>query len=108
MRSLPQFEIAGSAFGSARTNRNAWPALSLLVAGTFSGCAGIGASAPPPPPPPSAIQISVKPATGTVLLGSTQLFIATVSGTTDGAVTWSVNGAIGGNAATGTIATDGT
>jgi len=48
----------------------------------------------------------VTPSTSSVLLGNSQLFKARVSGTTDIAVSWSVNGQPGGNS--GTIAPDGT
>jgi hypothetical protein len=42
-----------------------------------------------------------------VLLGNTQTFTATVSGTADSAVNWAVNGVAGGNSSTGTISADG-
>lgn len=67
------------------------------------GCAGVAAVLPPPPP---AIQVSVTPSTSSVLLGNSQLLKAAVSGTTDTAVSWSVNGQAGG--ISGTIAPDGT
>jgi Putative Ig domain len=52
--------------------------------------------------------VTVSPATATVLAGSgTQVFVATVRGASNNAVTWSVNGAAGGNAVVGTISTAG-
>jgi len=84
-------------------------AIVLLAMGAWTlGCGGGGAGsvAPPPPPPPS-ITVSVTPTTGTVLLGETLTFAATVSNSTDTAVIWSVNGIAGGCAQAGTISVDG-
>lgn len=52
-------------------------------------------------PPPVAITMS--PATSTVTGGTTGTFTATVSGTTNTATTWSVDGISGGNSAVGTL-----
>jgi uncharacterized protein (DUF1800 family) len=79
----------------------------LLVA----GCAGIGSksggSSPTTPPSNAGITVTVAPATATVRAGTTQAFAATVTGNTNTSVTWSVNAAAGGSAATGTIDTTG-
>ncbi|MGA2483670.1 MAG: hypothetical protein ABSF92_11210 [Candidatus Acidiferrales bacterium] len=83
--------------------------ITLLTAGACTlGCGGGGTGpvAPPPPPPPS-ISVTVSPGTASVLLGLTQQFTASVSGTTNTAVTWSVNNVPGGGAATGTINSQG-
>lgn len=72
-----------------------------LVALT-AACGGGGGGSPPPPPPPP-ITVAVAPTTQNVLLGATQQFTATVSGSTNTAVTWSVNGITGGNTTVGTI-----
>ena len=82
---------------------------SLLI---LTGCAiGGGSSSknppPPPPPPPPAVTVSVSPATASVNLGATQQFTATVTGATNAAVTWNVNGVANGNSAIGTITTAG-
>lgn len=45
---------------------------------------------PPPPPPPAAVSISVSPASSTIVTGGTQQFTATVTGTSDTTVVWSV------------------
>ena len=110
MRPLPQEREA------IRTTRKSLPAGSamaltcvLLAVGAWTlGCGGGGAGsvAPPPPPPPS-ITISVKPQSGTVLLGETLSFAATVSNTSDTTVVWSVNGLVGGSGQVGTISADG-
>ncbi len=49
------------------------------------------------------ITVSVTPATASIGVGATQQFNATVTGSTNQAVTWSVNGVVGGNATVGTI-----
>jgi hypothetical protein len=79
--------------------------LALLTAGACTlGCGGggVGPVAPPPPPPPS-ISVSVAPSSATVLLGLTQQFTASVTGTSDTGVTWLVNNVPGGNSTLGTI-----
>ncbi len=81
----------------------------LLTAGAWIlGCGGGGAGfAEPPPTPPPSISVSVTPTSGTVILGNTQAFTATVTNTNDKAVAWSVNGVARGNATTGTITSAG-
>lgn len=51
----------------------------------------------------SAVAVNVIPTTFSVALGTTNQFTATVTGTTNTAVTWSVNGIQGGNSTVGTI-----
>lgn len=57
------------------------------------------------PPPPVAITIS--PTTTSVRVGRTRQFTATVTNTTNTAVTWMVNGITGGNSTVGTISSSG-
>lgn len=52
-------------------------------------------------------QISISPATATMLTGSTQQFQAAVVGQTNATVAWSVDGVSGGNASVGTITSAG-
>jgi hypothetical protein len=81
----------------------------LLATGVWTpGCGGGGASSAvlPPPPPPS-IEVSVIPASGSVLLGNQATFSATVTNTTNTSVSWSVNSVAGGNAAVGSISPGG-
>src|SRR5437899_1146202 len=75
----------------------------LISLALLAGCGG-GSSAPPLP---QAISVSVTPSSQNVLLGVTQQFTATVTGTTNTSVTWSVNGVSGGNATVGTISASG-
>src|SRR3989475_2109965 len=58
-------------------------------------------------PPPQQITVNLTPATITVRTGDTQQFFATVTGTTNQSVTWSVNGTPGGDNTNGTISTAG-
>jgi hypothetical protein len=53
------------------------------------------------------VSISISPPTPSVLLATTQIFTAAVTGTTSTAVTWSVNGVAGGSQAFGTISNSG-
>ena len=72
------------------------------------GCAegGTGSVAPPPPSPPS-IQVTIAPNASSVLLGEALSFTASVSNTSDTAVSWSVNGVAGGSPQAGTISSAG-
>src|SRR3979411_459836 len=60
------------------------------------GCGSAG-------PPPQQIAVNVNPATITVRTGDTQQFFATVTGTSNLSVTWSVNGTPGGDTTNGII-----
>jgi Big-like domain-containing protein/galactose oxidase-like protein len=82
------------------TSRRVWPGFALVVVATVtaSGCGG-GSPAAPTPPTPSiveAVTVTVTPNSSTLLRGQTQLFAATVTGTTNSAVTWSVQESSGG------------
>src|SRR5947199_6891579 len=88
-----------------------------LVAGLLhlAGCGGGGSGdngatapqPPSPPPPPAPIDVSLTPAAASVQTGGTRTFTATVTNTTNKAVTWQVNGITGGNTSVGTISTTG-
>lgn len=56
---------------------------------------------------PPIITVAVAPATAGVRVGDSQPFIATVTGTANTAVTWSVNGVVGGSTTGGTISAAG-
>jgi probable HAF family extracellular repeat protein len=55
----------------------------------------------------SAVIVTVAPPSASVPVGKTQQFTATVQGTTNTAVSWSVNGTPGGNSTVGTITSEG-
>ena len=74
--------------------------LALCCADLFvlQGCGGSGNSSPPPQ-----IFVVVSPSTATVIVGHTQQFTASVTGSTNTAVMWSVAG----SPSNGTITTTG-
>src|SRR5207245_362592 len=76
-------------------------ATAALVVLTLSACGGGGGGNNNTP------TVTVSPATANVQEGSQQQFTATVTNTSDTAVTWQVNGVTGGNATVGTIDTNG-
>lgn len=55
----------------------------------------------------AAVTISISPTSDTIRTNRTQQFTANVQNTSNQAVTWSVNGIVGGNAVVGTISTSG-
>jgi hypothetical protein len=57
--------------------------------------------------PLAVISVSVTPLSGSVAAGATQQFAATVTGTSNTAVSWQVSGNAGGNATVGTISSSG-
>ncbi len=68
----------------------------------LAGCGGSNGS-----PSVTPIVVNVSPKTAPVSVGTTQLFTATVSGTTNTGVTWKAGGGVGGNSTVGTISTTG-
>jgi len=78
----------------------------IFFAVSLLGCGGVAGPASPQPPP-SNITVSLTPASASLLLGTAQDFTAAVSNATNSAVSWQVNGISGGNAAVGTISTNG-
>src|SRR5262245_31695271 len=57
------------------------------------------------PSGPAQVSVSVSPSSLTLATMATQAFSATVTGTTNTAVTWQVNGVAGGSAGNGLIST---
>jgi uncharacterized protein (DUF1800 family) len=94
--------------------KNFWSAQAGILVLLLSGCAGVGtktsgsgASPTLPPDNTTSVSVTVTPATATVRAGANANFAATVSGSTNTNVTWSVNSVAGGNATTGTIDANG-
>jgi hypothetical protein len=56
---------------------------------------------------PGTVLVTIQPASASVLLGETQTFTASVTGTANTGVTWNVNGFLGGSPAIGTISPNG-
>ena len=81
--------------------------LCLLAAGCGGGSAAPSAPPPSSPSSSSAIAVSISPASANVPAGGSQQFTATVTGASNTAVTWEVNGVAGGNNAAGTITSAG-
>jgi hypothetical protein len=79
--------------------------LCALAASFYGGCGITGKKSAAPTTP--AISVTVMPATASVREGNTQQFAATVTGTSNTTVKWSVNGVAGGSAAVGTIISSG-
>jgi hypothetical protein len=79
----------------------------LCLAGVVwtAGCAATSKTTAPEStkPPSAAVKVAVVPPTANVRAGAPQQFMASVTGTSNTAVSWSVNGVAGGNAAAGTI-----
>jgi len=84
-------------------NRKAWHALAVPVCLSLLLACGGSSSSPPPAP----VSVSVSPPSADVATNTTQRFRATVSGTSNTAVNWSVAGVTGGNATVGTISSTG-
>jgi len=82
-----------------------------IFAALQTGCARVSGShtspAPPNPPASGSISVSVTPNTASVRAGSSQQFAATVTGTTNSSVTWSVDNVAGGNSRSGTVTASG-
>lgn len=81
--------------------------LLTLVACLQAGCAAVRSGTKTQQPPPTQVQVSVSPNPANVRAGSFQQFTATVTGSTNSTVTWSVNNVPGGNSTTGTITSSG-
>src|SRR5580704_2396889 len=97
-----------------RPARNTWreqmrrASLGLVLALIFVNvsCTGTTKSSPGSTPP-SQMTVSVTPTAANVRAGAGEPFAASVTGTTNQGVTWSVNGVVGGNATVGTITNTG-
>lgn len=73
----------------------------VLMALVWAGCGGKST------PTTTTVAVTISPTTASVAGGGTQQFTATVTGSTNTAVTWQVNAVTGGTALTGTISTSG-
>ena len=84
-----------------------WTAPAGILLLLLSGCSGLGTKhgvdGTPTSPDDGSGSVVVTPATATIRAGATEAFAASVSGSTNTTVTWSVNSVAGGNATTGTI-----
>ena len=78
-----------------------WVAATLLV-----GCSGATSSSQNGGTS-GGVSVAITPTSATVVVGQNEAFQATVTGSTNTAVTWQVNGVTGGNSTNGTISTIG-
>jgi hypothetical protein len=81
-----------------------------MVAGLavgLPGCGGGGSSTTTMSPPSQSVTVAVTSSSSSVLLGNMQQFTARVTGTSNTAVSWSVNGVSAGNSTVGTISNTG-
>jgi len=77
--------------------------LACLAIFALSGCgSGTASSAPS-----ISVTVTVSPSSASIQAGATQQFLATVTGSSNTAVAWTVDGVAGGNATVGTISTAG-
>jgi hypothetical protein len=85
-------------------------AAALLSLAILAGCGGGGAAstAAAPTGASATVQVQLTPAVSSVASGSALALTASVAGSTNPALTWSVNGIAQGNASVGTIAGTGT
>ncbi|MFZ0521088.1 MAG: hypothetical protein WAL95_08700 [Candidatus Acidiferrales bacterium] len=73
----------------------------LFSAFLLGGCGYAGT------PPNHNVTVSVQPPTANLALGQSQQFQATVTGSSNDAVSWNVNGIAGGNSTSGTVSASG-
>ena len=73
----------------------------VLMALVWTGCGKKSTSTP------TGVTVTISPTTASVAGGATQQFTATVTGSSNTAVTWQVNSTAGGDAVVGTITTSG-
>jgi len=77
--------------------------VAVFVCAILSGCGGGSSSSFSTPPPPNGVAVAVTPSSFTLGVGSNYQFSAAVTGTSNTAVTWQVNGVTGGNPSVGTV-----
>ena len=109
MQPLLQTRTKRSAVAQRAPNRRCFSsALSALaISVLLAACGGAGGGGLTTPPPPPQLTVTISPASGSVLLGETLPFSATVSNSPNTSVSWSVNGLPGGSAQAGVISADG-
>jgi len=89
--------------GTAAASATSIPVVVTNPDGVASNTAYLKATIPTVTP----VSVSISPATVTLKANATQLFTASVSGSTNKAVTWKVNGVVGGTWTYGKISTGG-
>src|SRR5208337_1119784 len=93
--------------------RRALPtSLFLLAALALSSCGSTGTSSKTPDPPPNtpptdSVSVTISPTTANIRTGASLTFAATVTGSSNQSVIWSVNQTTGGSSTLGTINSSG-
>lgn len=80
--------------------------LVLSVASLFAGCSGLN-DAKSGGGNSGTVSVTITPTTATVVVGQNSAFQATVTGSSNTAVTWEVNGTAGGSSTVGTVSATG-
>ena len=77
----------------------------LIASACVAGCANTSSTSmvERKPKPAPGVRVTVAPTSASVRAGASQQFTVSVTGTSNTAVTWSVNGVASGNSSTGTI-----
>src|ERR1700733_4562275 len=104
IRGAPSNSCATRREGNSRRASKFPRKIFVFFAICIETCCGIAGS--PSTGQPS-VTVSVTPPSANVLLGATQQFQCVVSGSSDAAVTWEVNGVHGGTSSNGTISAAG-
>src|ERR1700741_3688955 len=86
---------------------SSFPPPRLLLAPLLAACGTSSAPSNQTPPPPGSVAVSVSPASANIRAGSTYMFTAPVTGSSNTAVSWSVNSTPGGSPTLGTIDSSG-
>jgi len=108
-----QFPFLSSLFHTVPTMHSALRTIFLfllvsLLAMALASCGTASKStSPPTQTPPATVSVIIFPATANIRAGSSYTFSATVTGSSNTTVTWSVNSTPGGNSAIGTINSSG-
>ena len=79
----------------------------LFLSFSLASCGSASSTGNTQPPPATSITVAVSPSTTSVRVGNSTSFSATVSGTSNASVTWSVNDTPSGSSAIGTIDSSG-
>jgi len=102
----PWIDSGSDRFIRAMSSRNSLPLLALSIC--LVACGSASRTVPPPNPPPTgSITVSVSPTTANIRAGATYKFSASVSGSSNTSVTWSVNSIAGGSSTLGTVDSSG-
>ena len=107
MAAFPEVRSRGCKLPAHRFDLLARFTSSLLIVAAVMITSSCGGGQSTPPPPVEHVSVTVNPSSATVPAGQSQQVTATVTGSTNQSVSWSVNGVNGGNATMGTVSPTG-